>query len=318
MPARPQVPPQTGAKPALTKAQKAFVAQMHKRHGFDSKALETALARPPRADVLRLISKPAEKAKPWYEYRAMLVQPARVEAGIAFWREHAQALEKAEKTYGVPASIICGIIGVETYFGRIKGKIPVLDSLNTLAFHYPPRAEYFRSELEAYLLLARAEAWPVSEPTGSYAGAMGFGQFMPSNYRKLAIDFDGDQHIDLVGNPVDAIGSVARYLAHHGWEPGAPLFDALPKARPASWLSRSLKPHLTPAALKAAGLPDARPAAYLELETGAKTKGQWLSYQNFYVITRYNRSHMYAMAVAELAGRIESGYKTTQDAAKKK
>lgn len=313
-PARP-VPP-----PALTAAQKTFIASMREKYGFSEAELATALRRPERKDVIALMTRPAEKTKPWYEYRPIFITDARANAGVAFWQEHADALARAEKTYGVPAQFIVAIIGVETYYGKIKGKIPVLDALNTLAFYYPPRAPFFTSELEAYLLLARSEDWRYDLPTGSYAGAMGYGQFMPSNYRTLAVDFNGNGHKDLIGDPVDAIGSVANYLKHHGWQNGGPLVQsvkapasALEQLKGKDYRPRLGKTELDKAGVKASpSLPADVKAAYLELATGPDTTGQWLTYQNFYVITRYNKSPMYAMAVTELAGQIKSGYNQSQ------
>lgn len=302
--------------PPLTEAQKAFIADMHAKYDIDTQALGKALAHPPREDILTLMTRAPERTKAWYEYRPILVTDARAQAGIAFWKAHAEALKKAEKTYGVPAEYILAIIGVETYYGRIKGKFPVVEALNTLSFYYPPRATFFKSELEAFVRLSKEEGWRFDQAQGSYAGAMGYGQFMPSNYRTLGIDFDGDGHRDLIGNPVDAIGSVANYLKHHGWQSGGPLVQAVtagPKAAE-RLAAKNYQPRWTTGELKAAGVHAEPPvpadvkAAYLELDLDANTKGQWLTYQNFYVITRYNRSPMYAMAVTELAGLIKSGY----------
>lgn len=310
VPASPAAPAPrtTPARVPLNDAQKSFIAKMAAQHGFDTKALGDILARPPREDVLKLMTRAPERSTPWYKYRQIFITDARIAAGTAFWREHAEALTRAERDYGVPAEVIAAIIGVETFYGRIKGKHAVLDALNTLAFHYPPRAPYFTSEMEAFLLLARAEGWDYAEPVGSYAGAMGYGQFMPSNYRTLAVDFDGDGHIDLLNNPVDAIGSVAHYLKHHGWQVGASIRDGAyaPKAFREGLKTKGYKPHLDQHKLKAHGvtaqLPKHSPlAAFVELETAEGQMTQWLTYQNFYVITRYNRSPMYAMAVTELS-----------------
>jgi membrane-bound lytic murein transglycosylase B len=224
------------------------------------------------------------------------------------------ALERAERELGVPSEIIAAIIGVETYYGRIAGSYRVIDALSTLAFDYPKRAPFFRKELVAYLTLAREQNIDPLQPVGSYAGAMGYSQFMPSSYRAYAIDFDGDEFIDIWGNPVDAIGSVANYLKRHGWKEGQPIAQTLAPDQfmSADWLSDGLKLPYTvaelplPTGVIPVGLPSNASIKPLQLET-MNGPQQWLVFNNFYTITRYNHSSMYAMAVTELADALAAG-----------
>jgi membrane-bound lytic murein transglycosylase B len=289
----------------------AFVQEMSARHGFDEEELRRLLAHAElRPDIIASMSKPAE-AKPWYRYRPIFVNSTRIQAGTEFWREHRAALARAEWTYGVPAEIIVAIIGVETRFGQNTGRFRVLDALATLAFDYPPRSHYFRSELEQFLLLTREEGLDPLGLTGSYAGAMGWAQFMPGSYRSYAVDFDQDGKRDLWHNPVDAIGSVAAYLAAHQWQGGGSV--AVPADitgdKYKRLLEAGLAPRFSPQELRAHGValqasPRSEPAgALLELETETG-KEYWVAFQNFYVITRYNRSPLYAMAVYQLAQAI--------------
>ncbi len=284
-----------------------FSSQMQARHGFNAQALEATLAQGTRRDaILAAIAKPAE-FKPWYAYRPIFMTAERINAGSKFWDEHASALEAAEKQYGVPASIIAAIIGVETFYGRNTGKFGVMEALATLAFHYPPRAPFFRSELENFFLLARDENLDALAPKGSYAGAMGLPQFMPSSFRNFAVDFDGDGHRDIWNNPVDAIGSVANYLKGHGWVPGQPIaVPVLDAPANAGQASDKVDLKRTVAAYRAQGVKpldavdDTLDAVLLGYENRDASE-YWLGFRNFYAITRYNRSPKYALAVTQLA-----------------
>lgn len=291
----------------------AFIDEMAERHGFDREQLEAWFSEVQfRDDIIEAISRPAE-AKPWYQYRPIFLQRARIEGGAEFWERNAEALQRAEQVYGVPPQIVTAIIGVETRYGTHQGKYRIIDALTTLAFDYPPRAKFFRGELEQYLLLTREEKLDPLDMTGSYAGAFGQAQFIASSYRRYAIDFDGDGHRDLWGNPVDAIGSVANYLKENGWErggavavPAAVSGDAIP-----SLLQEGLKPKRPWKELKKQGVATQTnvaaetPAALIALEQEAGPE-YWVGLQNFYVITRYNRSPLYAMAVYQLSEEIRS------------
>ena len=288
-----------------------FSAEMQTKHGFNAEALGKTLAAVERRDlILTTIAKPAEQ-KPWYVYRPIFLTAERINAGAAFWTAHAAALAAAEKTYGVPASIIVSIIGVETSYGRNTGSFGVLEALGTLAFHYPPRAPFFRSELENFLLLARDENLDPLVPKGSYAGAMGLAQFMPSSFRAYAVDFDGDGHRDIWRNPQDAIGSVGNYLARHGWVRGAPVaVPVIGSPGNQALVSDKVDLQRTVAQYRAQGVRAIDPvdeqlmAVLLAYENrdGAE---YWLGFKNFYAITRYNRSPKYALAVNQLAEAIE-------------
>ena len=288
----------------------AFIAEMSAKHGFDSSELRRVLSQAEmRPEIIAAISKPAE-SKPWHQYRAIFVTPARIEAGSQFWQEHASELARAQIQYGVPAEIIVAILGVETRFGQSAGHYRVLDALTTLAFDYPPRSRYFRSELEQFLLLTREERMDPLSPIGSYAGAMGWAQFMPTSFRTFAVDFDGDGRRDLWNSP-DAIGSIANYLAAHQWQPGAPVAVQVDvsgdKYEPL--LKEGLKPRLTTQQLTSYGvvmrspLRADPPGALIRLETESGPE-YWIGFTNFYVITQYNRSPLYAMAVYQLGQAI--------------
>ncbi|MDM5089391.1 lytic murein transglycosylase B [Aeromonas bestiarum] len=267
-----------------------------------------------RQEILDTISKPWE-ARPWHSYRPLFVTQARIQDGVNFWQRHADALARAEQHYRVPASLIVAIIGIETFYGRQMGRHSVLDSLYTLGFHYPAREEFFAKEFAQLVLLAKEEKWPLTRLKGSYAGAMGMGQFMPSSYRHYAVDFDGDGKRDLFANPVDAIGSVANYFALHQWRWGESAVEpALIGLAPVSTLLRP-EPELKQqwAELAAAGIELATPLApdtpvkLLALEQ-ADGPEYWVARHNFYVITRYNRSPLYAMAVHQLSQAIQEAY----------
>ena len=292
-----------------------FVREMVREHDFDETELDTVFRDAVRSDrILAAMSRPAEKAKPWYEYRKHFLTEARISGGIEFWRLNAEWLDEAARVYGVPAEIIVAIIGVETYYGRVAGSYRVIDALSTLAFDYPARSPFFTSELKHYLILARDQGLDPTELKGSYAGAMGFGQFMPSSYREYARDFDGDGIVDIWENPVDAIGSVANYFKQHGWRTGETVVAAADASddTPEDVFVQSrkdLKPEHTVAEFAAQGVvarekldPEALATAMkFELEDGYE---YWLGLHNFYVITRYNHSAMYAMSVYQLSQRL--------------
>lgn len=267
-----------------------------------------------RQEILDTIARPWE-AKPWHSYRPLFVTPERINKGVDFWQRHATVLARAEQTYRVPAALIVAIIGVETFYGRQMGRHGVLDSLYTLGFHYPERSEFFAKEFAQLILLAQEEKWPLTSLKGSYAGAMGMGQFMPSSYRHYAVDFDGDGKRDLFANPADAIGSVANYFAEHRWHWGESVVEpALIGLAPVSTLLTP-GPELTQswAELAAAGiaiaapLPADAPVKLLALEQ-VDGPEYWVARHNFYVITRYNRSPLYAMAVHQLSQAIQDAY----------
>ena len=291
-----------------------FVREMAERYGFEAGYVTELLAGAQRRDsILDAISRPAEKTLEWFEYRRIFMREERIEQGVDFLRQHREAFERAEIEYGVPAPVIAAIIGVETWYGTYKGKYRVLDALATLAFDYPPRSRFFRSELVQYLLMTREQGFDPLELTGSYAGAMGYGQFISSSYRHYAIDFDDDGVADILTNPVDAIGSVANYFHAHRWQAGEPVAERvdnnLPEASPL--LSRELKPELTVNDYRQAGMvPEADVSGEAKARAirlvGENGPEFWLTYHNFYVITRYNHSHLYAMAVHQLAGALEA------------
>jgi membrane-bound lytic murein transglycosylase B len=289
-----------------------FINEMVAQHGFSREELEKIFSQAQRRDdILTLMSKPAEKKLPWYEYRKIFLTQSRIEGGVAFWNQNAAILEQAAKAYGVDAQVIVAIIGVETRYGGNTGSHRVLDALSTLAFDYPPRGEFFRGELEQYLLLARAEHIDLLTTKGSYAGAMGYGQFIPSSYQRFAVDFDQDGKRDLWDSPMDIVGSVANYLHAHGWDPGATVTIRanVTGDRYESVIAKGLKPDTTVKELRTEGitpsitLPDDTLAALLSLEQENGPE-YWLGLNNFYVITRYNHSPLYAMAVYQLSEEI--------------
>ncbi|KKN53430.1 hypothetical protein LCGC14_0602540 [marine sediment metagenome] len=290
-----------------------FIDKMVAEHGFDKANLEMLFDHVEVKDsILKAISRPAEKSKPWYEYRNIFLTDSRINGGVEFWQQHKEALEAAEDKYGVPAEIIIAILGVETRYGGNVGSFRVIDALSTLAFRYPPRSPFFTSELEKFLILTREEDMSQLEPIGSYAGAMGLGQFMPSSYLAYAVDFDGDGHRNIWTNPTDAIGSIANYLKRHGWGDGASIVHPTSVSLPLSdaMSANDLKPAFTRAQLAEAGFNlDELPEGDDELSIIGLTQKEgeeyWLGRQNFYAITRYNHSRMYAMAVYQLAQAIK-------------
>ncbi len=259
------------------------------------------------------MNKPAEKLE-WYQYRKIFLTPKRIQQGVKFYREHRKLLRRVEKAYQVPASIIVAIVGVETFYGAYKGKAPVFDTLVTFAFDYPKRARFFTAELEHFLRLAAAQKFDVRSIKGSYAGAMGMPQFIASSYRSYAVDFDGDGVANLFESKQDVLGSVANYFKRHGWQPGRPVAYPLQLKKINKKRLERIKPGLKPGwqwkDLQAAGFasrariaPD-EPVALIRLQQ-AKAPEYWAGLKNFYVITRYNHSELYAMAVYQLSQKIK-------------
>ena len=295
----------------------AFIRDLVARHTFDESELQAVFARARREDgvLTAMRTQPEVMAQSWSAYRANFVNERLVKAGTAFWREHRRTLERARGTYGVPEEIIVAIIGVETFYGRNTGRWRVLDALATLAFDYPPRASYFRGELENFLLFARELGVDVLDVKGSYAGAIGIPQFMPTSYLRYAVDFDGDGAADLRGNAADAIGSVANFLKQHGWRRGEPVQRAVRVNGKGfrDYADDNPLPRHTLEELKLAGvaprgapLPLGSRAALLELNTPERPAEYRLGLQNLYVLTRYNRSLFYALTVADLADALRA------------
>ncbi|MDD2767342.1 MAG: lytic murein transglycosylase B [Methylococcus sp.] len=288
-----------------------FIGDMSIRHRFDAAALEQLFGGVEIQDgILAAMSRPTE-AKPWYEYRKLFVTEARILGGVDFWRKNAGALSKAQQRYGVPAEMIVAILGVETQYGRNTGGFRVIDALSTLAFAYPRRADFFRAELEQYLLLCREEGFDAAALKGSYAGAMGWPQFMPSSFRSYAADLDGDGRRDIWSNPADAIASIGNYFARFGWRAGEEtvLRASAREGDYSAYLGKDIKPRHAFSELRRAGiepehpLPDATQVKLLrfDLEGGPE---YWLGLENFFVISRYNHSPLYSMAVYQLSRAI--------------
>lgn len=289
-----------------------FIDKMVNKHGFDRQQLQEILSQAKCLDsVLRLMDNqaPTTSVKPpsgpngaWLRYRKKFITPDNVQNGVVFWNQYEDALNRAWQVYGVPPEIIVGIIGVETRWGRVMGKTRILDALATLSFNYPRRAEYFSGELETFLLMARDEQDDPLNLKGSFAGAMGYGQFMPSSYKQYAVDFSGDGHINL-WDPVDAIGSVANYFKAHGWVKGDQV--AVMANGQAPGLPNGFKTRYSISQLATAGLTPQQPlgnhqqASLLRLDVGTGYQ-YWYGLPNFYTITRYNHSTHYAMAVWQL------------------
>ena len=296
-----------------------FVSEIVLQHGFDETALLDIFASTPSLpNVIKLIQPPANpQTVSWVAYRQRFVEPKRIAGGRRFMAQYADALSRAESTYAVPRDVIAAIIGVETIYGRNTGRVNTLAALATLAFDYPPRAELFRRELGELLLLARESKRDPRTYQGSYAGALGWPQFLPSSIRSFAVDFDGDGDIDLASNPVDAIGSVANFLRQHGWQLGQPIAinvtasgaglpnalekGVLPSLTPNEFGSLNLT--ITPVGADDTPLPNLT-GAVLDFNSPSAPTEYRLGYQNFYVITRYNRSRFYAAAVMDLAAEL--------------
>ena len=271
-------------------------------------------------EVIRKISKPAEKALAWHQYRKIFLTEKRIDAGVEFWKAHREALDAARRRFGVAPEMVTAIIGVETFYGRYLGNHRVIDSLATLAFDYPPRSAFFKRELTQFLLLLREEGKDPFEPVGSYAGAMGYGQFISSSYRNYAVDFDGDDLRDIWTNKTDAIGSVANYFALHGWKGETPpaLQVEIRDRRVLELADAGLELAHTVGELRKRGavvpndVGNGEKAALFTMELAQGGSEYWLARHDFYVITRYNRSALYALAVLQLSEAIRSAFEAAR------
>ena len=295
----------------------SFAAEMVERHGLEQGALCELFGEATiRPDVLRLIA-PAPSSRPpdWNRYRSNFVNPKRIRLGVEFWDDNRTAIEAAARANGVPPSIIVALVGIETTYGNNVGRHKAFDTLATLAFEHPPRAVFFRNELEALLVLAHEQGIPVADIRSSYAGALGMPQFMPSSWRKYAVDGDGDAHIDLWRSPADVVASIANFLVRHGWQPGQPTaLKASVEGAPE--VGGGIKPDSTLAELRQQGVrtlgevADSESGVLLRYGNGDAVE-YWVGLQNFYVITRYNRSSFYAMSVVQLAEALENAVRPT-------
>jgi peptidoglycan lytic transglycosylase B len=291
---------------------KQFINEMVEQHDFDRTYLENRFSMAEKLDsVLEAIARPAEKRLTWKQYRPIFVTDKRSSKGKTFMTEHRETLLRAEKEFGVPVEIIAAIIGVETYYGKHTGKYTVFDSLTTLGFDYPPRSKFFKSELKEFLLLSKEENISVDDMTGSYAGAMGMPQFISSSYRHYAVDFDGDGKRDLWNSMPDVIGSVANYFSEHGWQKGESIVHPVSVSNKSIVKEENeLKPYVSIEQLKKSGVElgqdlDENAQVTLLKFDGKRGEEYWAGLNNFYVITRYNHSAMYAMAVFQLSEKIK-------------
>lgn len=292
-----------------------FVRELAQEDGVDERELLSILHEAEyQQSVIDSISRPAEKELTWAEYQDIFLTHERTLSGVRFMSKHRAALQEAYRVYGVPPVIVTAVIGVETMYGKFSGSYRVIDALTTLSFDYPPRAEFFRGQLKQFIQLVREEDKQITALKGSYAGAMGLGQFIPSSYRHYAVDFDGDGYRDIWNNPTDAIGSVANYLHEHQWQRDAAIAVSV-EAVGVPWdvFNVSLEPSKSIAELEALGVV----AALGDLDqkqrvtpmrfVGKRGDEFWLGMQNFYVITRYNHSRLYAMAVFQLSEGLKRG-----------
>ncbi len=321
--ARPKPGSDTAPTYARHAAAQAFAAEVAERHGLPLAWIDAQLAQAQRLDAVRklIMPPPAGTAKNWAAYRARFIDAQRIGAGLAFWRDHEAWLQEAQDRWGVPADIVVAIIGVETFYGRVTGNFRIIDTLATLAFDFPPgrkdRSAFFRSELEEFFVLCAREGSDPLAMKGSYAGAMGLPQFLPSSVNRFAVDMDGDGHINLQRNAADAIGSVAHYFASFGWQRDLPTHFEV--AVPVDSTDRAvlLGPDIVPsfsaaqfaqrgAVLSEAGRAHTGPLALVELQNGGAAPSFVAGTQNFYVVTRYNWSSYYAMAVIELAAAVRA------------
>jgi len=291
-----------------------FISNMVVKHNFTYEEVSTMLSRAESKEkILEAISRPAEKRLTWNQYRNIFIKKERIDAGVNFWLEHEEILNKISRETGVTIEILVGIIGVETYYGRITGGYRVIDALSTLAFDYPKRSPFFTKELEAFLLLTREENMDPFDATGSYAGAMGSPQFMPSSYRAYAVDASGDNKRDIWNNWSDVIGSVANYFVRHGWQQGKEIIVPanLESLSEPPVIKTDLKATETVLQLREAGIKfstamnDDHPSKLLFLEQ-EDAHDYWVGFHNFFVITRYNHSTMYALAVHQLGQEISA------------
>jgi membrane-bound lytic murein transglycosylase B len=303
----------------IARARAQFIERLIEQHGFERSAVEPLVNGAVIDEtILAAIARPAERVVPWYEYRGIFLTEARINGGAAFWRRNEAAIESVARRFGVAPEAIVAIVGVETLYGERMGRYRVIDALATLAFAYPPRADFFARELEAFFLLDREERFALNDVLGSYAGAMGAGQFIPSSYRAYAVDGDGDGRRDLWSNWEDILASVANYLSVHGWQDGGPV--AVPATRRvgavASEPTNKLALDTTVGELRGIGyefdtaVPPATAAAVYSVERDATQDEYWIAYKNFDVITRYNRSVKYALAVYQLGEAIKQAYLT--------
>ncbi len=294
-----------------------FINELVAENHFSRKELEHILSKAERSErALELISRPAEGTLEWKDYRKIFITQERITKGVGFWEENAQTLANVEKELGVPANIIVAIIGVETYYGRQTGGFKVLDALTTLGFDFPRRGAFFRKELKNFLILAREQNLNIDDLTGSYAGAMGIPQFMPSSYRAYAVDYTGDQQANIWRSDEDAIASVANYLQKHGWKygNGVAVQAKVSGIKHDQVVSSGLKPDKKLSLVQKAGwaIPNKmvpRSSKVLAMRHEGSTGAEyWVGLHNFYVITRYNRSQMYALAVHQLARELKESY----------
>lgn len=291
-----------------------FIEEMVQKHGFDRDALVSLFRHAKRESKVLAAIQPVpggQGRRSWVAYRRNFVEQRHIQRGVRFWEENKATLEAASARFGVPPEIMVAIIGIETFYGRVQGRFSTLSALTTLAFDYPPRADLFRRELEAFLLLARENGESPLNYTGSYAGALGQPQFLPSSVRHYAVDFDGDGKIDLAHNSADAIGSVGSFLSMHGWQAGGLVavparisgdaYAALVDGRVVPQFSmEDLRTH----GIEPSGMHEGDKTALVDLNSARLPTEYWLGFQNFYVITRYNRSSFYAMAVFQLAEKL--------------
>ena len=309
-----------------------FIGEMSAKHGFDKDELFATFAQVRHSKQAIQLVKPPPPGKPknWQAYRARFVEPIRINAGVEFWNQYAADLARAEKQYGVPAEIIVGIIGVESIYGRHTGNFRVLDALTTLAFDYPDvpkraaRMAFFRAEIEQTLLFARESGIDPLSLRGSYAGAIGWPQFMPGSIRAHGVDFDQDGQIDLRKSPPDAIGSIANYLLRHGWKRGEPIvfpaqIGTAGKARLDDLLNKGLEATFWPSELELGGvmstveLPANIRFGLIDLQNGFDPTEYWLGTSNFFAIAKYNRSYFYAMSVVDLARAVRTARNADTD-----
>ena len=307
-----------------TEVIRQFADEVAERRGLNAAWVRHTVAQARRQERVRQLIMPpaAGTAKDWAAYRARFIEPQRIQSGLAFWRAHEKWLTEAEARWGVPPAIVVGIVGVETFYGRFMGSFRVLDALATLAFDFPPgrrdRSAFFRSELEEFLVMSQREKLDPLTLKGSYAGAMGLPQFMPSSLNRWAIDFDGDGHVDLDRSGADVVGSVAHYLASFGWQRGMPTHYAVAPPVDSSDRAALLLPDIVPtfsaaqmaqrgAVLDDAGRAHTGPLALVELQNGGLAPSYVAGTENFYVVTRYNWSSYYALAVIELAQALQAG-----------
>lgn len=319
-----------GVMSSLAQADAAFLARPDVQRYIDEQVASGVFNRPEleavfanveiKPNIIAILDKPST-SRPWYQFRSSFYNERLLKSGVAFWQQHAAALQRAEQVYGVPPEMVVAILGIETNYGRNTGSFRLADALSTIAFNYPRRAEYFRGELTEFLKLAKEERIDPLSLKGSYAGAMGLPQFMPSSFRKWAVDFDGSGHRDIWNNVDDAIGSVAHYFQLQGWRHGDDVIvpaAVQPGVDVSALVADKFNLHLTVGELKARGvLPQAQvadqvPAVLVPLETAPGVTEYWLGLNNFYVITRYNKSTLYAKVAQELAAELRLRYLNAQ------